>query len=58
MLYAVIGFLLGMSFGMSDTRSRLLRKLGAFLDTRGIRLVGQDGSEVAHEELIADLKKR
>ena len=55
---ALMGFLLGLSFGISDTRTKLQRKLGAFLDARGIRLVGQDGTEVPQADLLAELKKR
>ena len=58
MFYAVIGLLLGLSIGISDTRSRLLRKLGAFVDTHGIRLIGRDGNEVPQADLVAELKKR
>jgi hypothetical protein len=55
---ALMGFLLGMSFGSSDTRTKLQRKLGAFLEARGIRLVGNDGIEIPQAELVAELKKR
>jgi hypothetical protein len=58
MFYAVIGLLLGLSIGISDTRSRLLRKLGQFVDANGIRLIGRDGNEVPQADLVAELKKR
>ena len=57
MFFAAIGFLLGLSIGISDTRSKLQRKLGAFLDTHGIRLIGGDGVEVPQADLVAELKK-
>ena len=58
MIYAIIGFLLGMSVGISDKQSRVQRKLAAFLDSRGIRLIGSDGNEVPQADLAAELKKR
>ena len=55
---AIIGFWLGMYVGSSDTRTKLQRRLGDFLDARGMRLVASDGSEVHKDELIAELKPR
>ena len=58
MFYAVIGLLLGLSIGISDTRSRLLRKLAEFVDANGVRLLGPDGKELPLSDLQDALKKR
>ena len=58
MLPAIIGFLLGLGIGEGDARSRMVRKLTAFIESKGIRLLDRDGNEVSLEELVAAARKR
>ena len=58
MLWAIVGFLLGMSVGAGDARSRLVKKLGAFAEARGLRIVDRDGNDVPVSELLAATPKQ
>jgi hypothetical protein len=54
----LLGLSLGISLGISDTRTRMLRKLTGFLESRGIRLLDRDGAEAPLPDLIAAVRKR
>ena len=54
---AVIGFLLGMSFGMASVKSGVQKRLREFVAARNLRLVDGAGADVPVDQLASALKK-
>ena len=56
-VWAMIGWLLGMSFGSSSMQTRVQRRLREFTAARNLRLVDGTGADVQAEELASALRK-